>query len=793
MIRETRDLVTNVMNLRAPQAEALRELCDALIRLPRPLAKCTPEQRREFLMYREGWVHPYHPTFTFDLATGVGKTRLAGAVMALLWLTHEAQTFLILAPRRAVLRRFEDALNPRFREYIFVDQNLVPEPLVVTADQVESPVATEDQSDIFAVGPRIYLLSPQLITTSDRFKGRNEFTGKGLAQVLRERSDLVVIADEAHHVGRMAESTSTAWANAIRDLSPAFQLGLTATPRNEAGVNVLYRYPLNRALLEGLYTKDVQLLVRQFGEATLSQEDVDRATIRFALGRLAIKEAAVQAVPIAPFPDVKPVLVLFARDQQHAEEVGRWLVDEEGLSDVEVLVTHSAMAKSEKDIERLLGIESTTNSVRVVVNVQELTEGWDVTNVFVVAPLRAMATFQGALQAMGRGLRLPAGRRVGVKEADTLDVVCFGKESLERIIEQATSWAGHGPQEGTGIHIGPYDGPEVVPVKIMIPCQKEAALALCVLAIQHGEPRLDISPRALHRLTEMVVQGMRLSETRSRVFGVAGQPAFERERFIDIAAMRALRGAARLLSDVDHFSQIRELVGQWLTSIRPGAQTIAFDPIEAGDEIARLVREEARRQAAGYVATAEVDTIVFPEFGTVLELPLTPGGAHPSITLADVPPFDPAGEFRVRYLYGGSAADGTRCWSRGLHPAYAFDSRPEAQAACLLDRSSEVIWWVRNEPRRVRLRTPAGTFSPDFILAIEAAEGQQCAMWLVEVKSDFFWEPQESEPRLKAEAASRWCAVQTEASGTLWQFGVALESDLERVQSWSALLPRLVR
>ena len=113
------------------------------------------------------------------------------------------------------------------------------------------------------------------------------------------------------------------------------------------------------------------------------------------------------------FPSVKPVCVFFARDIAHAEEVASWLVDTGRVSKEEILLTHSEMSKSEEELERLLGIELIDNPVRVVVNVMELTEGWDVTNVYVVTPLRAMATFQGALQAMGRGLRLPAGRRSG--------------------------------------------------------------------------------------------------------------------------------------------------------------------------------------------------------------------------------------------------------------------------------------------------------------------------------------------------------------------------------------------
>ena len=431
------------MNLRQPQADALRRVAAALQRLPRPLGDCSDEERRGFLTDGERWQHAAHPTFTLALATGVGKTRLAGAIMALMYLCGEATTFLVLAPRRAVLRRFSDALDPQFREFIFVEPGLVPEPYVITSDLIANPAGVEELFDMFRTGPTVYLLSPQLITTSDRFRGEQAFTGRSPLEHLRQKRDLVVLVDEAHHVGGLGQAEAARWTEAIRGLEPAIQLGLTATPRGEDGENILYEYPLGRALIEQLYVKAVHLLVRNFEGSLLPDEDVDKATIAYALNRLASKEKAIAATNEPPFPDVKPVCLFFARDISHAEWVTKLLKDTHMLSEDEVLLTHSRSSKKEDEIERLLSIERLDNPVRVVVNVQELTEGWDVPKRFMsVAPLRAMATFQGALQSMGRGLRLPAGKLVGEPEVDSLDVVCFGKQSLQLIVEEATTWFG---------------------------------------------------------------------------------------------------------------------------------------------------------------------------------------------------------------------------------------------------------------------------------------------------------------------------------------------------------------
>src|SRR5262245_15897537 len=104
------------MRLRPPQAEALASGRDVLLRLRVRLSTGAPEEVWQFLT-GSGWTHTSHPAFTLSLATGVGKSRLAGAIIALLWLSGEARTFLLLAPRRAVLRRLNAALDPAFHDY----------------------------------------------------------------------------------------------------------------------------------------------------------------------------------------------------------------------------------------------------------------------------------------------------------------------------------------------------------------------------------------------------------------------------------------------------------------------------------------------------------------------------------------------------------------------------------------------------------------------------------------------------------------------------------------------------
>lgn len=47
-----------------------------------------------------------------------------------------------------------------------------------------------------------------------------------------------------------------------------------------------------------------------------------------------------------------------------------------------------------------------------------------------------MASITLVTQIMGRGLRLPFGSQVGEEEVDTLDVLCYGNETMQEITDK---------------------------------------------------------------------------------------------------------------------------------------------------------------------------------------------------------------------------------------------------------------------------------------------------------------------------------------------------------------------
>ncbi|MGE4102050.1 MAG: SNF2-related protein [Pirellulales bacterium] len=75
------------------------------------------------------------------------------------------------------------------------------------------------------------------------------------------------------------------------------------------------------------------------------------------------------------------------------------------------------------------------DATEIVIHVDQLKEGWDVTNLYTIVPLRAFNSRTLIEQAIGRGLRLPYGKRVGVPAVDRLTIVAHDK--FQDIIDEA--------------------------------------------------------------------------------------------------------------------------------------------------------------------------------------------------------------------------------------------------------------------------------------------------------------------------------------------------------------------
>jgi type III restriction enzyme len=276
---------------------------------------------------------------------------------------------------------------------------------------------------------------------SPRIKRLSEYIGESYFDYLAGLPDLVLLMDESHRY------RASAGVRAINELKPILGLELTATPFVESGrgaipfKNVIYDYPLGKAMVDG-FVKDPAVVTRKnFNPAGMSAEEIERLKLEDGI-RLheSVKVELETYARESGNPIVKPFLLVIARDTTHAAQLLQLIQSEaffEGrYKDKAIQMDSSQSGKAEEEmIERLLKVEHADEPTEIVIHVNMLKEGWDVTNLYIIVPLRAANARILIEQSIGRGLRLPYGKRTGVMAVDRLNIVAHDK--FQEIIDEA--------------------------------------------------------------------------------------------------------------------------------------------------------------------------------------------------------------------------------------------------------------------------------------------------------------------------------------------------------------------
>jgi len=148
---------------------------------------------------------------------------------------------------------------------------------------------------------------------------------------------------------------------------------------------------------------------------------------------------------ITGHPLVRPFILVVAQDTDHARRIHALIESEEffkGRFKDKVIEVHSAQRGDESDeaMQRLVALE-TDGRTEIVIHVNKLKEGWDVTNLYTIVPLRASASDILTEQTLGRGLRLPYGARVARGQDDefaSLDrLTVIAHDRFDEIINKA--------------------------------------------------------------------------------------------------------------------------------------------------------------------------------------------------------------------------------------------------------------------------------------------------------------------------------------------------------------------
>ncbi|SIA40636.1 Type III restriction-modification enzyme, R/helicase subunit [Mycobacteroides abscessus subsp. abscessus] len=263
------------------------------------------------------------------------------------------------------------------------------------------------------------------------------FLRGGPLQALKDLPDLVVFNDEAHHIHEVRkadEVTDVEWQKSLSEIASTkgrrfTQIDFSATPYNEVGAgkskgkayfpHIVVDFDLNAAMRAGLVKslaldkrKEIAALPLDFKAERDEQKRVtglsngQRVMLQAGLKKLQILEE--QFAPVDPAKH--PKLLVICEDTNVSPHVVEYL-QSTGLSDDDILRVDSGRkaelgAKDWVPIREKLFDVDRHKQPKVIVSVLMLREGFDVSNIAVIVPLRSSQASILLEQTVGRGLRL---------------------------------------------------------------------------------------------------------------------------------------------------------------------------------------------------------------------------------------------------------------------------------------------------------------------------------------------------------------------------------------------------
>ncbi|MBL8171556.1 MAG: DEAD/DEAH box helicase family protein [Acidobacteria bacterium] len=436
------------LSLRAPQRYSL-EILDRITEIAPPQKDADVQAALEAIRAEFPGVTDFErefPSVCFALATGVGKTRLMGAFISYLHLAHGFSNFFVMAPNLTIYNKLITDFTPNTPKYVFkgIAEFATDPPAVITGETYEQEARTlfdeliRCKVNIFNISK---INSEVRGGKAPRIKRLSEYIGESYFEYLAGLPDLVLLMDESHRY------RASAGVRAINELKPVLGLELTATPFVETSrgavpfKNVIFDYPLARAMADGFVKEPAVVTRKDFNPAGMSPEEIERLKLEDGV-RLheSVKVELETYARESGNPIVKPFLLVIARDTTHAGQLLQLIQDEkffDGHYKDKVIQVDSSRTGAEEEamIERLLKVEHTEEPTEIVIHVNMLKEGWDVTNLYTIVPLRAANARILIEQSIGRGLRLPYGKRTDVAVVDRLNIVAHDK--FQEIVDEA--------------------------------------------------------------------------------------------------------------------------------------------------------------------------------------------------------------------------------------------------------------------------------------------------------------------------------------------------------------------
>ena len=432
-LQESLDIVADLSNKLSFTKEV--DLAEELSIVSQHYPSCTDFERK-------------FPSICFSIATGVGKTRLMGACITYLYLEKGVRNFFILVPNLTIYDKLiEDFGNPSNPKYVFngIAEFVHNRPVIITGDNYASLGGLFSESEIRINVFNISKFNKDASTPVrgaergrlPRIKRLAEYLGQSYWDYLSNLDDLVILMDEAHRY--KADSSAAA----VNELKPIFGIELTATPRDERGntfKNIVYEYNLAQALADGKFVKNPAIAYRSdFQVQGKTDEDIERIKLEDTISLHEDVKTELEVFANATGnKKVKPFILIVCKDISHARDTLCYIQSKafyNGFYSDKVIQIDSSV-NDDQNAKLLETVEHYDNPVEIVIHVNMLSEGWDVTNLYTICPLRKAESIKLIEQTIGRGLRLPfKGERVGVDKIDRLTVIAH--DNFQKVIEAA--------------------------------------------------------------------------------------------------------------------------------------------------------------------------------------------------------------------------------------------------------------------------------------------------------------------------------------------------------------------
>jgi type III restriction enzyme len=434
-----------------------------------------------------------YPKYCIKMATGTGKTLVLNAILIWQYLNarHEenkgnrySKNFLIVAPGIIVYERLLDAylgkrkengtrdfdqsdfkqfeklfIPPAYKDEIFgfiqgcvsqkeeIGRKVTGDGLIALTNWhllVNDEEELEDGSPLDSpeyTVKKLLPITPGTSTGHSLDELDNQYLRGKELEYLSSLNSLVVLNDEAHHLGEMKKSDEVVekkWQAAIDTISKNknskfLQVDFSATPYIVTGSgqnrvqnhfpHIIVNFELVEAIRKGLVKtvaidkrkefasiplEDLEFKAKREGEgnSVTSLSDGQTIMIRAGIEKLKILENGFVTYDKTKYPK----MMIVCEDTGVVPYVMDFL-KKEGYSEEELMEVHSTKKGEVSQEEwkqlkqRLFDIDK-HEKPKIIISVLMLREGFDVNNICIIVPLRSSSSYILLEQLIGRGLRL---------------------------------------------------------------------------------------------------------------------------------------------------------------------------------------------------------------------------------------------------------------------------------------------------------------------------------------------------------------------------------------------------